>query len=131
MQDTPVFSAVGRRKESVARVRVSPGDGKLFINKRPVDEYFPWETGKAQVRAPLVATEMEGKVDVHVNVRGGGLTGQAGAIRHGLSRALMAYDPELRTVLKKAGYVTRDARGVERKKYGQPGARKKFQYSKR
>ena len=74
---------------------------------------------------------MEGKVDVHVNVRGGGLTGQAGAIRHGLSRALMAYDPELRALLKKAGYVTRDARGVERKKYGQPGARKKFQYSKR
>ena len=131
MQDTPVFSAVGRRKESVARVRVSPGDGKLFINKRPVEEYFPWETGKAQVCAPLVATEMEGKVDVHVNVRGGGLTGQAGAIRHGLSRALMAYDPELRALLKKAGYVTRDARGVERKKYGQPGARKKFQYSKR
>ena len=131
MQDTPVFSAVGRRKESVARVRVSPGDGKLFINKRQVEEYFPWETGKAQVYAPLKATEMEGKVDVHVNVSGGGLTGQAGAIRHGLTRALMAYDPELRAVLKKAGYVTRDARGVERKKYGQPGARKKFQFSKR
>ena len=129
--DTPVFHAVGRRKEAVARVRVLPGDGKILVNKRDVDSYFPWETGKALVLTPLKITELEGKVDVHINVRGGGLTGQAGAIRHGLARALIEYNPELRGVLKKAGFVTRDARAVERKKNGQPGARKKFQYSKR
>lgn len=131
MAETPTFHAVGRRKESVARVHVAPGDGKVLINKRDANEYFPWETGKAQVFAPLRVTEMEGKVDVHVNVRGGGLTGQAGAIRHGLARALIEYNPELRPVLKKAGFVTRDPRAVERKKYGQPGARKKYQFSKR
>jgi small subunit ribosomal protein S9 len=129
--DTPVFAAVGRRKESVARVRVTPGEGKIFINKRDVEQYFPWETSRAQVRQPLELTEMTGKVDVHVNVKGGGLSGQAGAVRHGITRALMAYNPELRTPLKKAGFVTRDAREVERKKYGQPGARKKYQFSKR
>jgi small subunit ribosomal protein S9 len=129
--DTPVFSATGRRKSAVARVRLAPGEGKILVNKRDFDEYFPWETGKSAVRQPLEVTEMLGKVDIWVNVRGGGLTGQAGAIRHGIARALILYNPELRAPLKKAGYLTRDAREVERKKYGQPGARKKFQFSKR
>jgi small subunit ribosomal protein S9 len=129
--DTPVFTATGRRKASIARVRLSPGEGKILVNKRDFDDYFPWETGKAAVRQPLEATETVGKVDITISVRGGGLTGQAGAIRHGISRALTLFDPELRGALKKAGYLTRDARVVERKKYGQPGARKKFQFSKR
>ncbi|MDF1565881.1 MAG: 30S ribosomal protein S9 [Deltaproteobacteria bacterium] len=129
--DTPVFIATGRRKRSIARVRIQAGEGKISVNKRDFDEYFPWETGKAAVRQPLEATEMLGKVDISIIVNGGGLTGQAGAIRHGISRALTLYNPELRGALKKAGYLTRDARQVERKKYGQPGARKKFQFSKR
>jgi len=120
--DTPVFTATGRRKASIARVRLTPGEGKFLVNKRDFDEYFPWETGKAAVRQPLEATETTGKVDIIVAVHGGGLTGQAGAIRHGISRALIQYDPELRPALKKAGYLTRDSRVVERKK---------FQFSKR
>jgi len=131
MNDTPVFSSVGRRKESVARVRLFPGEGKILVNKREVDAYFPWETSKSAIRQPLEATEMTGKVDILVSVKGGGLTGQAGAIRHGIARALLKYNPELRGTLKKAGYLTRDAREVERKKFGQAGARKKFQFSKR
>ncbi|RMG13291.1 MAG: 30S ribosomal protein S9 [Deltaproteobacteria bacterium] len=122
---------VGRRKEAVARVRIRPGEGKILINGRDYLEYFPWETSRALIRQPLELTELLGKVDVLVNVKGGGLSGQAGAVRHGIARALTEYDPELRAPLKKAGYLTRDARVVERKKYGQPGARKKYQFSKR
>ncbi len=122
---------VGRRKEAVARVRIRPGEGKILINGRDYESYFPWETSRALVRQPLQLTELLGKVDVLVNVKGGGLSGQAGAVRHGIARALTEYDPELRAPLKKAGYLTRDPRVVERKKYGQPGARKKYQFSKR
>ncbi len=129
--ETSFFSSVGRRKEAVARVRITPGDGKILINKTEIDKYFPWETSRATVLQPLQLTEMEGKVDIFVNVRGGGLSGQAGAVRHGITRALMELSPELRASLKRAGFVTRDAREVERKKYGQPGARKKYQFSKR
>lgn len=128
---TQVFVAVGRRKNAIARVRLFAGEGKITVNKRDWEEYFPWETGKAQILQPLLLTETRDKVDVLVNVHGGGLTGQAGAIRHGVTRALMLYDPEMRPALKKAGFVTRDSRVVERKKYGQPGARKKYQFSKR
>ncbi len=129
--DTTVFSAVGRRKNAVARVRLQAGDGKIVINKRDLQKHFPWDAARAHLMQPLQLTEMEGKVDLFVNVRGGGLSGQAGAVRHGITRALMAYNSELRATLKKAGFVTRDAREVERKKYGQPGARKKYQFSKR
>jgi len=121
----------GRRKESVARVFIAPGEGKVTINERPMDEYFGRETSKMVVMQALELVEQKGKIDISVNVVGGGLSGQAGAIRHGLSRALIEYNPELRPVLKKAGLLTRDARAVERKKYGQPGARKRFQFSKR
>jgi small subunit ribosomal protein S9 len=123
--------ATGRRKESVARVWITPGEGKIVINDRSMDEYFGRETSKMVVVQPLELVEQKGKIDVQVNVDGGGLSGQAGAIRHGITRALMEYNPEFRPVLKKAGLVTRDARAVERKKYGQPGARKRFQFSKR
>ena len=128
---TQFHSAVGRRKESVARVRLTNGDGKIFINKHAFEKYFVYEASQATVLQPLQLTEMEGKVDIFVNVKGGGLSGQAGAVRHGITRALMELNPELRGTLKKAGFVTRDAREVERKKYGQPGARKKYQFSKR
>jgi small subunit ribosomal protein S9 len=123
--------ATGRRKESVARVWITPGEGNIVINERTMDDYFGRETSKMVVVQPLELVEQKGKIDVRVNVVGGGLSGQAGAIRHGITRALMEYNPEFRPVLKKAGLVTRDARAVERKKYGQPGARKRFQFSKR
>jgi small subunit ribosomal protein S9 len=123
--------AVGRRKEAVARVWLRPGSGQLKINNRSIDEYFGRETLKMVVRQPFELTETLGKFDAHVNVAGGGLSGQAGAIRHGITRALMRASPELRGTLKKAGFVTRDPRRVERKKYGRPGARKRFQFSKR
>ena len=125
------YYATGRRKESVARVWITPGEGNIVINERTMDEYFGRETSKMVVVQPLELVEQKGKIDVRVNVVGGGLSGQAGAIRHGITRALMEYNPEYRPVLKKAGLVTRDARAVERKKYGQPGARKRFQFSKR
>ena len=115
--DSTFFSAVGRRKESVARVRLTPGEGKILINKRELQQYFPYETSRATVMQPLQLTETAGKLDIFVNVRGGGLSGQAGAVRHGITRALMEFNPELRPVLKKVGFVTRDAREVERKKY--------------
>ena len=124
------YSAVGRRKKAVARVRLVAGDGKVTINKRDIDNYFGLETLKMTVRQPLVLTKTTG-FDVLVSVNGGGLTGQSGAIRHGLSRALIAADANLREVLKKAGCLTRDSRMKERKKPGQPGARKRFQFSKR
>ena len=121
----------GRRKKSIARVYIAPGTGKITINKRDIDEYFGLETLKVVVRQPLVATENADKFDVLVNVHGGGFTGQAGAIRHGLSRALASYDPEYRPVLKKEGYLTRDPRMKERKKYGLKAARRAPQFSKR
>lgn len=125
------FYATGRRKESTARVWIKPGAGKMIINGRPMDEYFGRETSKMVINQPLQVLEQAGKIDMTVNVRGGGLSGQAGAIRHGLSRALCRLNAEFRPALKKAGFLTRDARSVERKKYGQPGARRRFQFSKR
>jgi small subunit ribosomal protein S9 len=125
------FYATGRRKEATARVWVSDGAGEIIVNQRPIENYFGREVLRMLVRAPFEVTERMGKYDVRVNVCGGGLAGQAGAIRHGLSRALCKASPDLRAVLKKAGFLTRDARVVERKKYGRPGARKRFQFSKR
>jgi small subunit ribosomal protein S9 len=122
---------VGRRKEAVARVRLVPGTGNVTINGRTMDEYFGRETSKMILIEPLKLVDQLGKVDVFVNTNGGGLSGQAGAIRHGISRALVDLNAEFRPLLKKAGFLTRDARAVERKKYGQPGARKRFQFSKR
>ena len=122
---------VGRRKEAVARVRLSPGSGNITINGRTMDEYFGRETSKMILVEPLKLVDQMGKLDVFANAKGGGLSGQAGAIRHGISRALCELNPEFRPILKKAGFMTRDARAVERKKYGRPGARKRFQFSKR
>ena len=121
----------GRRKSSVARVYLVPGTGKIIINKRDIDEYFGLDTLKVIVRQPLVATETSDKFDVLVNVKGGGYTGQAGAIRHGISRALLTVDGDYRPVLKKAGFLTRDPRMKERKKYGLKAARRAPQFSKR
>ena len=125
------YYGTGRRKKSVARVYVMPGKGKITINKRAIDEYFGLETLKVIVRQPLVATQTEGKYDIVVNVKGGGYTGQAGAIRHGLSRALLKVDEEFRPTLKKEGFLTRDPRMKERKKYGLKAARRAPQFSKR
>ena len=125
------YYGTGRRKKSVARVYVMPGKGNITINKRDIDDYFGLETLKVIVRQPLVATETEGKYDILVNVKGGGYTGQAGAIRHGLSRALLKVDAEFRPTLKKEGYLTRDPRMKERKKYGLKAARRAPQFSKR
>ncbi len=121
----------GRRKASVARVRIRPGEGKFTINKREVDDFFNEARDRNDMWAPLDVTETKGKLDVSVTVRGGGPTGQAGAIRLGLSRALKRYDETLERSLRDAGFMTTDARQVERKKYGQPGARRRFQFSKR
>ena len=121
----------GRRKKSIARVYLTPGTGNITINKRNLDEYFGLETLKVIVRQPLVATDSADKFDVKVTVRGGGTTGQAGAIRHGIARALLTVDNDFRPVLKKAGYLTRDPRMKERKKYGLKGARRAPQFSKR
>ena len=126
------FYGTGRRKKSIARVYLVPGTGKVTINKRDIDEYFGLETLKVIVRQPLALTETEGKFDVIVNVHGGGYTGQAGAVRHGISRALLEVDSEqYRPLLKKAGYLTRDPRMKERKKYGLKAARRAPQFSKR
>lgn len=121
----------GRRKTAVARVFLRPGQGTIVVNKRTLDNYFPSETHQMIIRQPLHLTDNVGKFDVYVNVRGGGISGQAGAVRHGITRALMEFNLELRRKLKKAGFVTRDPRVKERKKYGQKGARKRFQFSKR
>ena len=121
----------GRRKKSIARVYVAPGKGEIKVNKRDLDEYFGLETLKMIVRQPLGVAGLEGKVDVTVNVHGGGFTGQAGAIRHGLARALVSMNPELRTSLKQEGFLTRDPRMKERKKYGLKAARRAPQFSKR
>ena len=125
------YQAVGRRKKAIARVRLIPGDGKIVINGRDIDNYFGLETLKMTVRQPLALTALEGRYDVLVNVCGGGLSGQAGAIRHGISRALIKADPELRPAVKKAGFLTRDPRMKERKKYGLKAARRAPQFSKR
>ena len=127
----PYFYGTGRRKSSVARVRVYAGTGKITINDRDIDDYFGLETLKLIVRQPLVLTATEGQFDIVCTVAGGGVTGQAGAIRHGLSRALLQYDENLRPALKKAGFLTRDPRMKERKKYGLKGARRAPQFSKR
>ena len=128
---TSKFYGTGRRKSSVARVYLVPGTGKITINKRDIDNYFGLETLKLIVRQPLVLTETVGKYDVLVNVIGGGFTGQAGAIRHGISRALLEVDADYRPALKKAGFLTRDPRMKERKKYGLKAARRAPQFSKR
>ena len=125
------YYATGRRKTSVARVWLTPGEGSVKINKRSIDDYLKRETAKMIIRQPLELTETLGKFDIYVNVRGGGMSGQAAAIKHGISRALLAVNPDFRPLLKKSGFLTRDSRVKERKKYGQPGARKRFQYSKR
>lgn len=125
------YYGTGRRKSSIARVYLLPGTGKITINKRDMEEYFGLDTLKVIVRQPLVLTENLDKFDVMVNVRGGGFTGQAGAIRHGISRALLQADPDYRPVLKKAGFLTRDPRMKERKKYGLKAARRAPQFSKR
>ena len=127
----PYFYGTGRRKKSVARVRVYPGTGKITINDRSIDDYFGLETLKLIVRQPLALTGTTEKFDIVCRVNGGGVTGQAGAIRHGLSRALLQYDEALRPALKKAGFLTRDPRMKERKKYGLNGARRAPQFSKR
>jgi len=125
------YFGTGRRKKSVARVRLIPGDGNITINGRDIDEYFGLETLKLIVRQPLVLTETLSKFDVIANVSGGGFTGQAGAIRHGIARALIKADEALRPIIKKAGFLTRDPRMKERKKYGLKGARRAPQFSKR
>jgi small subunit ribosomal protein S9 len=121
----------GRRKAAVARVRIRPGSGQLVVNKKKYDEFFCTERDRKDVMEPLKRVNMTNNVDVHVNVRGGGTTGQAGAIVLGIARALSAYDPNLEAALRDGGFMTRDPRRVERKKYGQPGARRRFQFSKR
>ena len=125
------FLGTGRRKTSVARVRLAAGSGKFVVNGRPMENYFVVDSQRLLVMQPLVATESGSKFDIRVNVQGGGPTGQAGAVRHGIARALLEADANLRPTLKSHGYLTRDSRMRERKKYGQPGARKRFQFSKR
>ncbi len=130
-KNNEVWSATGRRKSSVARVRFTKGKGNISVNNRTLDEYFGRDTSKMVLKQPLDLVGLANQYDIIVNVHGGGLSGQAGAIRHGISRALQKVDVDLRSSLKKAGMLTRDSREVERKKCGQPGARKNFQFSKR
>lgn len=125
------YYGTGKRKKSIARVYLRPGKGKILVNKRPIEEYFPSDTLKMLVKQPLQVAESSDRFDVIATIAGGGLSGQAGAMRLGISRALVNFNQELRGRLKKGGFLTRDARIKERKKYGQPGARKRFQYSKR
>lgn len=125
------YYATGRRKTSTARVYLRPGTGEITVNKRAFENYFPNETLQMVIRQPLQLTETANKFSIFVNVKGGGIAGQAGAIRHGITRALMEFNTDLRTRLKRAGFVTRDQRQKERKKYGQKGARARFQFSKR
>jgi len=126
-----IWYGTGRRKSSAARVFLRPGSGTITVNKQPLDVYFGRETARMIVRQPLALTELDSRFDITVTVKGGGGSGQAGAVRHGITRALMEYDETLRTPLRRAGFVTRDAREVERKKVGLHGARKRPQYSKR
>jgi len=125
------YYGTGRRKSSTARVYLRPGTGKMVVNKRPIEQYFPREILIMDLRRPLEICEVADQFDTYVNVSGGGMTGQAGAIRLGIARAIVAFNPELRGKLKPDGFLTRDARKVERKKYGQPGARRRYQFSKR
>jgi small subunit ribosomal protein S9 len=125
------YYATGKRKSAIARVYMKAGSGNIVINKRNYDEYFTRPSLKMVIKQPFEITGKKDQFDLYVNVSGGGVAGQAGAVKHGISKALLEYDAELRSVLKKAGFLTRDARVVERKKYGQPGARKRFQFSKR
>jgi len=125
------YRATGRRKTSVARVIMKKGTGQITVNKRPLEKHFPRETLRMIIKQPLELTGMLEKLDISVNVKGGGLSGQAGAVRHGISRALLEVNPDLRGKLKKEGFLTRDPREKERKKYGLAGARKRFQFSKR
>jgi small subunit ribosomal protein S9 len=131
MADSKEFLGTGRRKTAVARVRMATGSGKIVINGRAFENYFPTDTLRTLASAPLTVTESISKYDVRISVEGGGPMGQAGAVRHGISRALLEIDAALRPTLKSAGFLTRDPRMREREKYGQPGARKRFQYSKR
>jgi small subunit ribosomal protein S9 len=131
MADSTHFLGTGRRKSAVARVRLIPGTGKITVNNRTFDNYFPMESLRTQATQPLAVTETAAKFDVRVLVNGGGPSGQAGAVRHGIARALLRADAAFRPVLKAEGLLTRDPRAKERKKYGQPGARKRFQFSKR
>lgn len=126
-----LLHATGKRKTAVARIWIKPGSGQMTINKRPADQYLDREADRATIVEPLVLTDLRDKFDIQINVNGGGVSAQAGAIRHGISRALVDLDSGLREILKKAGFLTRDSRMKERKKYGQPGARARFQYSKR
>ena len=125
------YYATGKRKTSIARVWMKEGSGVFVVNKRNFDDYFTLDILKRLIQQPLDVADKRDKFDFYINVNGGGISGQAGAIRHGISKALLGYDEELKSILKKAGFLTRDARVKERKKYGQPGARKRFQYSKR
>jgi small subunit ribosomal protein S9 len=131
MTQENVYYATGKRKTAIARTWLKPGNGEITINNRPLDDFFKVPTAKTILRQPLVLTNTLEKFDIRVRVVGGGISGQAGAIRHGITRALMEFDPELRPALKKAGFVKRDPRVKERKKYGQRGARARFQFSKR
>ena len=128
---TTEYLGTGRRKTAIARVRLASGTGKITVNGRPFENYFPVETLRGMAAQPLTVTGTAGKLDVRVNVSGGGPNGQAGAVRHGISRALLQFDANLRPTLKAEGFLTRDPRMRERKKYGQPGARKRYQFSKR
>jgi Ribosomal protein S9 len=125
------YYATGKRKSAIARVYMKAGNGNIVVNKRSYDEYFTRPSLKMVIKQPFEITGKKDQFDLYVNVSGGGVAGQAGAVKHGISKALLEYDAQLRPVLKKAGFLTRDARIKERKKYGQPGARKRFQFSKR
>ena len=131
MEPTIKYTAVGRRKESVARVSLVSGKGEILANGKPYDKYFPRETDRIIISQPLVLTNNLSKYDISANLSGGGLTGQAGALRLGIARALISMDPEIKDLLRKNGYLTRDPRAKERKKYGLKGARKRFQWTKR
>jgi small subunit ribosomal protein S9 len=131
MAENALYHTVGKRKSAVARIWMKPGQGLITINKKPMDEYLTREADRILIKQPLELTETATKYDINITVRGGGLSGQAGAIRHGLARTLVDINADYRLSLKKAGMLTRDSRVKERKKYGQPGARKRFQYSKR
>jgi small subunit ribosomal protein S9 len=131
LNQTEVFIGTGRRKHSLARVRLTRGKGEFSVNRRSLEDYFGRETLSMLIKQPLETTQTLGQFDVYANVSGGGTSGQAGALRHGIARALLSYDPELRLALRRGGFLTRDPRMKERKKYGQKGARARYQFSKR
>ena len=131
METDNIYYATGKRKRAIARTWLTPGKGEITVNNMPIDDYFSKDTTKAILTQPLVYTDTQGMFDVNVRVKGGGISGQAGAIRHGITKALLQANPDLRQILKKAGFVRRDPRIKERKKYGQKGARARFQFSKR